>query len=173
MNDRPETRRRVTVPDAADALGITVEAVRGRIKRGKLGHVKDGGTVYVLLPIDGTRPDKTSHQPDNDRITDQSKLIEVLEAQVEDLRARLDRADEANRENRRIIAGLVQRIPELEAAPEPRDEPETVAEDAEEVQDRGEHAEAQEDAQEHSTNVERSTEEPARRPSWWRRIFGG
>ncbi len=157
MNDRPETRQRVTVPDAADALGITVEAVRGRIKRGKLGHVKDGGTVYVLLPIDQTRPDKTSHQPDNDRITDQSKLIEVFEAQVEDLRARLDRADEANRENRRIIAGLVQRIPELEAAPEPRDEPESGAE-------------ASEGASPRSDTVGAQTS--ARRP-WWLRWLGG
>ncbi len=164
MNDRPQTRRRVTVPDAADALGITVEAVRGRIKRGKLGHVKDAGTVYVLLPIDGARPDKTSHQPDNDRITDQSKLIGVLEAQVEDLRARLDRADEANRENRRIIAGLVQRIPELEATPEPRDEPETVAEDAEGGADRSDTVGAQTGA--------RPTEETTKKP-WWLRLIGG
>ncbi len=156
MNDRPQTRRRVTVPDAADALGITVEAVRGRIKRGKLGHVKDGGTVYVLLPLDQTRPAKTSHQPDNDRITDQSKLIEVLEAQVEDLRGRLDHADEANRENRRIIAGLVQRIPELEAAPEPRDEPETSPGGAGGVEDRSDTAQPQ----------------TSGRRSWWRRILG-
>ncbi|MDP9478739.1 MAG: hypothetical protein M3R38_24160, partial [Actinomycetota bacterium] len=134
--------------------------------------VKDGGTVYVLLPIDQTRPDKASHQPDNDRITDQSKLIEVLEAQVEDLRARLDRADESNRENRRIMAGLVQRIPELEAAPESRDEPETVAENAGGVEDRSDTVGAQTGVQEHSPNGERSTEEPARRP-WWLRWLGG
>ncbi len=155
MNDRPQTRRRVTVPDAADALGITVEAVRGRIKRGKLGHVKDGGTVYVLLPIDGTRPDKTSHQPDNDRITDQSKLIEVLEAQVEDLRARLDRADDANRENRRLLAAALERIPAIEA---PRDEPhapETVAETSEGAPPRSGTVGGQ-------TGVRRS---------WWRRIL--
>ncbi len=165
MSDRPETRRRVTVPDAADALGITVEAVRGRIKRGKLGHVKDGGTVYVLLPIDQTRPDTTSHQPDNDRITDQSKLIEVFEAQVKDLRARLDRADDANRENRRIIAGLIERLPsQLEP---PRDEPgasETVAEASEGASPRSDTVGAQTDVQE--------PEGTARRP-WWIRIFGG
>jgi hypothetical protein len=172
MNDRPETRRRVTVPDAAAALGITVEAVRGRIKRGKLGYVKDGGTVYVLLPIDQTRPDKTSHQPDNDRITDQSKLIEVLEAQVEDLRARLDRAEEANRENRRLLAAAFERIPALEAPSEPRDEPETNRQDAGGVEDRGERAEPQRGAEEHSGIPERPTEERARRP-WWIRWFGG
>ncbi len=160
MNDRPQTRRRVTVPDAADALGITVEAVRGRIKRGKLGHVKDGGTVYVLLSIDQTRPDKTSHQPDNDRITDQSKLIEVLEVQVEDLRARLDRADDANRENRRLLAAALERIPVLEA---PRDEPhapETVPETSHGASPRSDTVGAQGGTQQ------------ARRP-WYVRWFGG
>ncbi len=157
MSDRPETRRRVTVPDAADALGITVEAVRGRIKRGKLGHVKDGGTVYVLLPIEQTRPDTTSHQPDNDRITDQSKLIEVLESQVEDLRARLDRAEEANRENRRLLAAALERIPAIEA---PRDEPGATETDAE----------ASESTEPRSDRVGPQTS--ARRP-WWVRIFGG
>ena len=121
--DRPETRRRVTVPEAAEALGITVEAVRGRIKRGKLGHIKDGGTVYVLLPVDQSRPDTTSPQPDNDQTNDQSKLIERLERQVEDLQTRLDREQEANSENRRIIMRLAQGIPEIQAAPESPDTP--------------------------------------------------
>jgi hypothetical protein len=173
MNDRPETRRRVTVPDAADALGITVEAVRGRIKRGKLGHVKDGGTVYVLLPIDRTRPDTTSHQPDNDRITDQSKLIEVLEAQVEDLRARLDRAEEANRENRRLLAAAFERIPpQLEAPRETRDAPQGAAEASEGAEPRSDGAGPQRGAQGHSNMVERPAEETPRRP-WWARIFWG
>ncbi len=164
MSDRPETRRRVTVPDAADALGITVEAVRGRIKRGKLGHVKDGGTVYVLLPIEQTRPDTTSHQPDNDRITDQSKLIEVLESQVEDLRARLDRAEEANRENRRLLAAALERIPAIEP---PRDEPQapqTPPEASEGAEHRSDGVGSQTGAEE--------PEETARR-SWWIRWMGG
>jgi hypothetical protein len=38
-------------------------------------------------------------------------------------------AHAANRENRRIIAGLVQRVPELEAAPEPRELPQTASEE--------------------------------------------
>ena len=49
--------------------------------------------------------------------------------QIDHLRGQLDEAHAANRENRRIIAALTQRIPELEApreAPaEPRDGHET------------------------------------------------
>jgi excisionase family DNA binding protein len=43
-------RRRLTVPQAAEALGVTVDAVRGRIHRGKLEAERDGtGTVYVWV----------------------------------------------------------------------------------------------------------------------------
>jgi hypothetical protein len=42
------------------------------------------------------------------------ELVEALRAEVETLRAELEEAHAANRENRRIIAALTQRIPELE-----------------------------------------------------------
>ena len=42
------TGRRLTVAQAADALGVTVDAIRSRIKRGSIGHVREGGRVYVL-----------------------------------------------------------------------------------------------------------------------------
>ncbi len=45
------------------------------------------------------------------------------------LRAQLDQEREANRENRRIIAGLVQRVPELEPSREQRNGPETASEE--------------------------------------------
>lgn len=148
--DQTPTGRRLTVPEAADVLGITVEAVRGRIKRGKLENVKDDGTVYVLLPIDQTRPD-------DDRTSDQSRLVEVLEGQVEDLRARLDREQEANRENRRIIAGLTQRIPELQAAPGRATEPPSSPSEPRQGED--------------STPTAEGPQTGTQRP-WWRRIFG-
>ncbi len=115
---------------------------------------------------------------------DRDERIAELQETVRDLRERLDRAEEAirehldhaeeaNRENRRIIAGLIERLPsQLEP---PRDEPgapETVAEDAEEVEDRGEPTEAQGAGQKHSGIPERPREETPRRP-WWRRIFRG
>ncbi len=48
----------------------------------------------------------------------------VVDAKDEAIRMLKDQL-EAERENRRIIAGLVQRVPELEATPEPPDAPET------------------------------------------------
>jgi hypothetical protein len=62
---------------------------------------------------------------------------------------------EANRENRRIIAGLVQRVPELEGPRESRDAPETASEDV------GKGA-----------SVPPEPQEPTERRSWWRRFFG-
>src|SRR5829696_9325372 len=44
---------RMTVQEAAAALGITVEAVRGRMHRGKYGREKtEDGRVYVVLTPD-------------------------------------------------------------------------------------------------------------------------
>lgn len=44
---------RMTVQEAAAALGITVEAVRGRMHRGKYGREKgEDGRVYVVLTSD-------------------------------------------------------------------------------------------------------------------------
>ncbi len=59
--------------------------------------------------------------------------VEVLRDQVEMLRAKLKEAHTANRENRRIIAALTQRIPEIEApreqtaSQEPPEAPESAA----------------------------------------------
>src|SRR5215212_7721935 len=68
---------RVTVQEAAEALGITVEAVRARIKRGKLRREKgEDGTVYVWLEAAQTQSDpvQTSDRtsPDTDQAGDQT-----------------------------------------------------------------------------------------------------
>ena len=134
VDHTPDERatNRVTVADAARLLGLSAEAVRMRIKRGTLASEKVEGTVYVLLDADPTRPnyEPTTNQttdPTTDPTTDQTVLVEVLHEQVAYLRDQLDQEREANRENRRIIAGLVQRVPELEAPPEPREAPETAS----------------------------------------------
>ena len=52
---------RMTVQEAAAALGVTVEAVRGRMHRGKYGREEGpGGRVFVLVPADQL-PD---HEPE-------------------------------------------------------------------------------------------------------------
>src|SRR5215216_211385 len=60
----PPSATRLTVQEAAEALGITVEAVRARIKRGKLRREKgEDGTVYVWLDAAQARPDSSRHHP--------------------------------------------------------------------------------------------------------------
>ena len=70
------------------------------------------------------------------------------------MREQLREAHERDRENRRIIAALTQRIPEIEPPTEPRESPVTASEGV----DRG-------------TGPERPFAEEER-PSWWRRFFG-
>ena len=104
--DRAATeRRRATVPEAAQLLGISVEAVRSRIKRGTLESVKEGGRTYVLLDAAQMRP-----------VSDQSlgrELIDELRDRVRSLERRLDEERVSSAELWRIIAALTQRIPEL------------------------------------------------------------
>ncbi len=148
--DEPQTNQRLTVAQAAAALGITEGAVRSRIKRGTLRTTREGGTVFVLLG-GGTAPANPGVPGD------QSELVEALRGRIEDLREQLAEANAANRENRRIIAGLTARIPELQAAPsETPGGPETAAEASEGAGPRSATGEAQE-----------ATQSP-----WWRRVFG-
>ncbi len=178
--DGPRANHRLTVAQAAKRLGLTKGAVRSRIKRGTLPTVKDAGRVYVVW-VGGMS--SANHAPDNDVPSDepsaQSELIESLQDQVAFLRAELERRGEEADRYQRIVAGLAQtnanlseRVRELEAAPEPRDEPETPHQDAGGVEDRGESAGPQTDVREHSTMVERPTAPPTRRP-WWIRWLGG
>ena len=141
--------RRLTVSEAAGALGISAEAVRSRLKRGTLRSVKDGATVYVLLTPDQSRPDADQTAPEPDQTGDQTELVAVLREQLAAER-------EANRENRRIIIALTSRVPELEAAREPRESPTPSPEASEGTTPQPGREEA---------------EEPAQRRPWWRRVF--
>ena len=85
-SERSQGQRRVTVAEASEILGITAEAVRTRIKRGKLDSVKEPpdrtGTVYVLLQADQTRPNIGPTSQGQDQTTDQTELVETLREQV-------------------------------------------------------------------------------------------
>jgi hypothetical protein len=149
---------RLTVAQAAAALGITEGAVRSRIKRGTLATAKEGGNVFVLLG-DGTS--QANQTPSDDVPNDQLQLIEALQDQIRYLREQLDAEREARIEEQRrhdtIVAQLTSKIPAIEAPQEPTDAPETV----EEAPESAEHRSATGGAQ-----------EGPRRP-WWRRMFGG
>ena len=142
-----QTIRRYTVAEAAEALGVSQAAVRSRIHRETLDTERVEGTVYVLL---------SGEQIANHSDEKPLDVIDLLREQNADLREQLTvlhehlaAEREANRENRRIIAGLVQRVPELEAASEPREPSETGSE-----------------------NEGSDVPPKAEQRSWWRRMFG-
>jgi excisionase family DNA binding protein len=154
------TRQRLTVQDAAEVLGVSVDAVRMRVRRGSLEAEKDdSGRVYVRLDAD---EDKVKSQ----RQVESSDLVEDLRDQVAYLRDQLDRERGARTEERRrhdtIIAQLMQRIPELEPAAgtgadqEQPDPPETAAAEPERV----------------DTGPATAGSQTSAQRSWWRRVFG-
>ena len=107
--------------EAAEVLGISAEAVRGRIRRGTLPVERESGTVYVLLENDAR------HRTTADQPTDRTVLL------ITEMQDRIQALEEANRENRRIIAALTQRIPAIEApsqeaSSEPPEPPTTATE---------------------------------------------
>ncbi len=150
MQPDADRTERLTVGQAAERLGISAEAVRQRIKRDTLHHVKDAGTVYVLFDT----------RQDADRKTNQALIVQRLDSEVAYLRDQLDQANERDRENRRIIAALTQRIPELPPAPEPGSPPDATGSPETASTDAG------------RGSVPGRGEAPQHRP-WWRRIFGG
>jgi hypothetical protein len=105
---------RLTVRQASERLGISVEAVRARLSRGTLQReTGPDGTVYVVL----------HGPPRSDQSNDQTLLLQRADSEIAYLRQRLAEADERDREQRRIIAALTSRIPELpEATGGPPDE---------------------------------------------------
>jgi hypothetical protein len=156
------SRIRVSVQEAAEHLGTTVDAIRKRVQRETIAHEKDAdGRVWILLDTDST--DRTRHATTRDtagqRQDDESgPLISEMRGRIEDLREQLEAGRQAHAEARRIIAGLVERIPAIEAPSEAPEPPET----AEEEPERAEPYSATGRAQ-----------EGVRRRSWWRRMVGG
>src|SRR5215210_6107141 len=151
-DDHTRDERRTTVSEAAEILGISAEAVRGRIRRGTIPVEREGGTVYVL--IEGTERHRTTGDQSRTTGGQPSDRTDLLIAELQD---RVRSLEEANRENRRIIAALTSRIPAIEAPSDERESPQTVGEEPERAEPRPVTVESQEIVQ---------------RP-WWRRMFGG
>jgi hypothetical protein len=124
--------QRVTVKEAARLLNTTDHAVRQRLYRGTLRSEKDvEGRVFVLITDDLTEVHDESHReshsdsrPSEHHDGYAEGLIEELREQNRFLRDQLDKEREANRENRRLLAAALERIPELEG---PRDTPSRVS----------------------------------------------
>lgn len=120
------TGRRLSVYQAAEALGVTVDAVRGRIKRGTIEHERDGNRVYVVLGADES--DTGRDQP-NDQYGESNALISQLRDENAYLRDENRRKDE-------IIMQQAMTMRQLSAAPPegPPGASETVEEEPEGAQ---------------------------------------
>ena len=135
-------------------MGLTVDAVRSRVKRGTIDHVRVGSSrVYVLLGADEAHP---GHDQDTAQVSDQeARESEDRTAElIATLREQLQAERQAHAEARRLLAAALERIPAIEA---PLEAPET----ADEPQGRGE-----------SYSDAPGGSEAEQRP-WWRRVFGG
>jgi hypothetical protein len=137
-------------------LGVSKQAVRQRIYRDTIPHRKaPDGTVFVRI---------TAHNPEANGETNgentantgavNRELVDELRDRVGFLERQLESEQRPHAELRRIIAGLVQRVPELEA---PRNGHQT--------------ATAEPDRDEPRPATEGASEGADRR-SWWRRWFG-
>jgi excisionase family DNA binding protein len=144
------TSRRLTVQEAAEVLGTSVDAVRMRVRRGSLQSEKDpDGRVYVWVDEDSS---ETKLGLDGEP----SMLISAKDETIHILTQQLEAERRANEENRRIIAALTSRIPAIEAPPDEREAAETARDEPERAETRSSTGKAQ---------------EGVRRP-WWRRMFG-
>lgn len=103
--DRNEAPR-VTVQEAARALGVTEQAIRKRIKRGTLEAETEGRRVYVYLDAS-----ETSYEPSRDAVTNPASdaLISQMQARIDSLERSLESERDANRENRRLLAAALER----------------------------------------------------------------
>ena len=119
-------RQRLDVNQAAEALGISTDAVRKRARRGTLDSEKAGdGSLFVWLDT-GTPNGSTPTQAH----------LDSLQEQIEFLRRELERKDH-------LLAAALERIPAIEA-------PQTNAEDAGGSEPHPATEEAQEDARSRS-----------------------
>ncbi len=109
----------MTLREAAARFGVSESAIRKRVERGTLRSDKGpDGKRYVY-------PDEAELVADNvaDIGADQSAtgeptaLISEMRGRIEDLRDQLEAERQAHSEARRIIAGLVERIPPAIEAP--------------------------------------------------------
>jgi excisionase family DNA binding protein len=151
------TSRRLTVQEAAEVLGTSVDAVRMRVRRGTLESEKDpDGRVHVWVNDNSTETRLRLHGESSTLISAKDETIKVLSEQLESEREARRRADTIIAQLTQANATLAARVPELEAA----ESREQTAEGA---------AEEPERAEPHSNAP--GAQEAVRR-SWWRRVFG-
>jgi hypothetical protein len=152
-----------TVEQTAEILQLTPGRVRQLLRDEHLdGTPPDAGSGQRGWSVDAesVRVRLSKQQPRAEQTTagDRGELVDELRRQNEYLRGQLDQATERDRENRRLLAGLIERVPALEASTDPEHAP-ARAESAVVSSGRG------------PVPHERETTTQPR--PWWRRVFGG
>src|ERR671910_2667816 len=134
---------RFSVYEAAEVMGVTVDAIRKRVSRGTIPHERDeDGRVWVILDID---QDTSSNVRDSDQPQSATDaLISQMQDRIASLERQLDQEREANSEHRRLLLRALERIPpQLEA----RESPETDEEEPERAEPHPATGEAREGVQ--------------------------
>jgi hypothetical protein len=156
--EQGSARQRVTVGQAAQVLGLTVDGVRSRIKRGTIAHERVGKRVFVLLDAEQARPvheqaaEQAAGQAAQDLTAELRDRLRYVEGQLEHERA-------AHSEARRLLAAALERIPAALEAP---------ADGQRGARGSPEPGEGQQGSSDAPTEPQAATQRP-----WWRRVFGG
>ncbi len=140
-------------------MGISADAVRSRIKRETLETVREGGRVFVVLggadrAQPTNRPGATDQPTEGYTRPQEDRTAELIAT----LREQLAAERQAHAEARRIIGGLIERMPPQIEAPQ------------ESPQDAPGPPQAGGGAPSGGTTPG-DRERPAQRPSWWRRFW--
>jgi predicted DNA-binding protein YlxM (UPF0122 family) len=124
---------RLSIMEAAEALGVTRDAVHKRIKRGTLEYEKgEDGRLYVYVDTSTSGLDKSvDESKDESKAEVLERLIESQQDRIAFLEQELERRGDETTMLHQIVAGLTQanaqlasRVPELEAPRAPRESPE-------------------------------------------------
>jgi hypothetical protein len=122
----------LTFAAAAERLNVSRDAVRMRVRRGTLATLSVNGETFVLWPqpqapertharnAERTRPERRSPVQSGDRVVAALEgRITSLQDEVTYLRSVLDTEMEARRRADHLVAGLMERLPELTAGEHP------------------------------------------------------
>jgi hypothetical protein len=160
---------RLSVMEAAEALGVTRDAIHKRIRRGTIEYEKgEDGRFYVYVDTSTSRVDQSAYESKGEsKIEVLERLIEGQQDRIAFLERELERRGDETVRLHQIVAGLTQanaqlaaRVPELEAPQEAAEAPEPAEDEPERAEPRPDRVEAQEGVGEASER------------SWWRRMFG-
>src|SRR5919199_501484 len=164
------TARRYTVNEAALMLGLSVDAVRKRVERGRLQREKaPDGTAYILLdPEVPAGPEASRLAKRDETLTGQDALVKSLQDQIEYLRRELDIGNEELRRKDQLLSTLLERILGLEVSGETTPEDDIPDEDV--WASRASSGLDGEDVAETGATTS-DTREPERRRSWLYRFF--